>query len=278
MSETAETSAPVEQAQAEPEVTLDVMQAQETEQPEAQPEPEAKEKDPPAQKVVPLAALHEERRARRELQEQIRLGNERLNQLQQLVQRQANPPLPLPDKSQDAVGYFDAKTQQLEQAIQPLQQEVTQFRQQRAMQEQIQQLTRHVTAQEQQFAAQNPDYIEAVNHVKRTSFQGLKALGYDDAQAAQAVEHEFLRLCDRLARSGESIPEHIYNTAKANGYKATPKASLETQQRGVAKAKTLGSGASTSQNLNMEALAAMPPDEFAEAVKDEKLWRKLMGG
>lgn len=269
------------EAGAQPQETTSEVENLATEQVE-QTEPEQVEQQP-QQKVVPLAALHEERREKKELREKIRLMEERFGQLTQVVSQRLQPPpqeAEIPDVNVDPVAHFRAKTEALERELRQLREPVQQMRQQTQADQQMQALQAHVAQQEARFAQEKPDYAEALAHVKRTSFAGIKALGYSDQQAMALMHQEFAKLSHRIATTGGDVAEHVYEMALANGY--TPKQAqqekLQSLQNGVKAAKSLGSGGGVGAKVSLAALAEMPADEFAKAVGDESAWRKLMGG
>lgn len=253
----------------------------------AEPEPQEQEQEK-VQKVVPLAALHEERakakRMRDELNalhEQTRVGNERLNQLYQAMQQaQAQK---LPDLEADPVNNLDMRQRAIEQALQQQNQVLAHTQAERQREAAIAQLTNHVSAQEREYVAQAPDYHKALEHLKSTEVRALVALGHDEQQAAAIVHNNFGSMAWQMAQRGENIPERVYELAKARGYTnqtVNPQGQqrIATAQKGVAASKSLGSGAGTTNNLTLESLASLPAEEFAEMTKDPKVWRRMMGG
>lgn len=252
------------------------------------PEGEQTQEQEKVQKTVPLAALHEERAKAKELKERLRLGEERLNQLAQIVQQRLNPPPKPPEITPlevDPVAHFREKNAALERQVQELAQPLQRMQQQTQAQQQYAQLQHFVGSQVAEFAQQTPDIGDAIGHVQQADIQALVALGHDPRQAAQIVQQNHDQLVMHLAQQGVNIPERIYALAKAKGY--APKApaadaqtKIQATQRGVAAAKSLGSGGGVVNGLSLQALAAMSPEEFAEATsgKNEAAWRKLMGG
>jgi len=255
----------------------------ETEQETAPVEEHVEEKP---QKTVPLAALHEERQRIKELRRELdqtkeitRVGNERLNQLMAALQQSQQPQIP--DVQTDPVSNFDMRLRQQQQIIEQQNQWLARQQQEQAQRQQYEQLHSYVNQQERGYVSQKPDYFEAVNHLKQADTRALMALGNDEQTAAQMVQSHFTQLAAQMANQGVNLPERIYALAQAKGY--TPKANegqqrIQTAQRGVAASRSLGSGAGTTNNLTIEALASMPADEFAEATKDPKVFRRLMGG
>lgn len=238
------------------------------------------------QKTVPLAALHEERQRIKELRqelnqtkEQTRIGNERLNQLMQALQAQQQPQIP--DRETDPINHF-ATVQALQQRqIEQQNAFIAQQQAEREQQAQLAQLHQYVNAQEREYVASKPDYLDAVAHLKSVDTRALVALGHDQATAEQIVHRHLTELAANLARQGVSLPERVYALAQAKGYapkQAETSQRIATAQRGVAASRSLGSGAGTTNTLTLEALANMPVEDFAEATKDPRVFRRLMGG
>jgi hypothetical protein len=234
-------------------------------------------------KTVPLAALHEERqRARelrertRQLEEQMRIGNERLQQLARMAQGQ-QPQLPALD--QDPVTNIHTRLSQIEQmTAQQVQAQQAEVQRQAAMQH----LQSELNVQESEYRQINPDYDNAVKFLGEVEVRSLMALGYPQAQAAQMVHNQFGAMAWQLRQAGQDIPSRVYALAEARGYaKAKPVSAqekLNTAQRGVQASRSLGSGGQVKNNLDLAALASMPADEFDALTKDDKAWRRLMGG
>jgi hypothetical protein len=186
----------------------------------------------------------------------------------------------------DPVAHFRVKTELLERRLEQLSQPVQQMHQQTEADRQLQALQAHVSQQEMRFAKDTPDYIDALDHVKRTSFMGIKALGYNDQQAMALMQQEFAKLSHRIAVSGGDVAEHVYQMALANGY--TPKQAQQQAQneqeklqglkKGTAAAKSLGGSGGVGNKLSLAALADMPADEFSKTIGDDEAWRKLWGG
>lgn len=252
---------------------------------ESQETPQEGEKQP--QKTVPLAALHEERAKAKEmrqklaqLEEQTRVGNERMNQLMQGLQQRQQPQLP--DVNTDPIVNFDTRLQQHEQALQEQRQFIAQQQQMTQQAQQYQQLRGFVQNEAAKFAQEKPDFMDAVKHVQKADMKALLAIGHDEYTAAQMVQAHHDQLVMQLAQQGVNIPERIYALAQARGYTPEQQNNGQTRiasaQKGVAASKSLGNGGATTANLTLEALANMPASEFAELAKDEKVWRRLMGG
>lgn len=259
---------------------------QQGEQPQGEQAQESEAPEKP-QKTVPLAALHEARAKEREAKQRIEQlernfaeGNARLNQLMQALQQPQQPQIP--DRDTDPVNHFAAVQAMQQRQIEQQNQFIAQQQAERAQQAHIQQLQHIVSTQEQEFSAQKPDYFDAVAHLRDVDVRALMvAGGYDQATATQIAQQHFMQLADALARQGANLPERVYAIAQAKGY--APKAPetnqrLDVAKKGVAASRSLGNGAGTTNNLTLETLASMPAEDFAEATKDPRVFRRLMGG
>jgi hypothetical protein len=247
---------------------------------------EVQEEKTPHQKVVPLAALHEERQRVKELRERTKMMEERFNQLQQVVterltpQKQEQQPV-IPDLNADPVGHFKAENEQLRRQLEAQGRTTQEIQQQIQAQQQYQQIQTHIGTQIGEFAKQKPDVREAINHAQNADVQALVAVGYEPATAAQMVTRQYDQLVFGLIQQGRNVAESMYALAQAKGYQAkqaaTGQEKLQNVQKGVAAAKSLGSGGGVTQKLSLQALADMPAEEFAKAVSDAE-FRKLFGG
>lgn len=261
-------------------------QAQEPQQEAQQPETQADQ--PEAPKVVPLAALHEERNRRKELAAELARERQEREALAQRVEerlralQEANKPK-LPDFETNPAEHLRAKLEDVMQTQQMTAQQMQAWQRQQQVAAMQQQLAQRVISEEQQFAAEKPDYYDAVRHLHSSRIRELTALGMDEASAAQRSAGELQEAAFVYAQQGRSPAQVAYQFALAKGY--TPKQSqhaadaaqkFETQARGVKDAKSLGTGGTTQNRLTAQALLNMSPDEFAK-LKDED-FRAVMGG
>lgn len=249
-------------------------------------------------RTVPHSALHEERQKRKEAEERARRaeeeykrnlerGNERLQHLIALSQQRPpqaqEPQTPPPSLDQDPVGYVGHLSQTLGQKIQTIEQQNAQLLAQQQQQQQLAQLTNIAHAQVQAFAQQTPDYFDALQHVRSMRMAQYRAMGLSDEQIVAQMNQDELALASTALQNRRNVAESLYEFAKASGY--TPKAAerkpsetLAAEARGVAAAKSLGTGGGASKGApSLEALAAMSDEEFVEATKGDN-WRRLMGG
>lgn len=257
----------------------------------AEKEPAQVEAEP---KMVPLAALHEERERRkaeqkrsRELEaREARLAG-RLDALNEAV------------KPKEAPRPLDVQTQPIE-----VLQELKDFRDQtlaeRQQAQQFEQFKSVYAAKAQEFAKETPDFKDAYKYVVESRIAELQAIGYDQNAASQMAAQDELNIAGKAFQDGANPAERLYALAKARGYQKSAEAPakapngsteaipdpmarlesrLDTIAKGQAAGKSLGgSGGAPGETLTLESLAGMSDAEFAELESRmkgrdwEKLW------
>lgn len=269
-------------------------ESQQTEQGQEQQQAERQEAEKP--KVVPLAALHEERNMRKQLQQDMaRLRQEQAERDQRLNERLAKlfpeqePQAPNPQEN--GVGYIDHRIGQVEKLIKPLADTIQQQREQQERAQLVSQLSSRVRASEAAMRQVAPDYDDAVNHLARIRAAEMAVYGASPDQIAALLPQDMERMALTWANEGRNPAEVAYNLARARGY--TPKAAqqqaqqaaqqqsaeekITAQQRGTQAARSLGSGGGVSKGkLTAQALASMSDEDFAKLSESE--WRQAMGG
>lgn len=271
---------------AEVEQQAEQPQEQEPEQSQA---PEAQQ-EPAEPKVVPLAALHEERQRRRELQQSLQAERQAREEMERRVQARleqltaALTPKPeVPSFDENPAAALKHELGEVKQLVQQTQQQKEAEAAQARAREQIQVAAQRVQAVESEFAAQKPDYYDAIAFFKESRARELEAFGLDIEVARQQAGREMTEGALMHAANGRNPAEMTYRFAMARGYtpkqvaNATNADKMALQQKGVAAAKTLGSGGAATGKISVEALVNMSDEEFAEATKGGK-WAQLMGG
>jgi hypothetical protein len=294
------------------------------EQPEAAQGQPAAPAEPERQKTVPHQALHEERERRRavearlqEIAEQKARTDERLNILLQWAQNEtdaaskANQPAP-PDKNEDPIGYLQWENQQLkqqfgqyDQRFQQHEQFLQQQYQTQAQQQFRQQVWDAYTNDITTFSVEQPDFNDALNHLRDVRSKELQAMGFQGNQIAQQIGVDLEQFVTAALRNGTRPAEALYALAKArmyqqgaspqqqqaaasvaagqaqpNGQQAQPGQKLQTIAKGQASNKSLsGSGSGSPQPMDATAIAGMDDDEFATfmATCSDKKLQKMLG-
>lgn len=243
-------------------------------------------------KHVPLAALHEERNRRKEIDKQLREAQQQIaefrgkfsviEKLNGGQQQQAEQPAGDPTPEDDIFGAVNAIKQKLE---------ATEAEKKAAAEH-----TTFVTNYQKDaatFTAKQPDYMDAYNFILQSRVQELQALGYEGAELGQALQADEVGIAQFAMSKGKSPAEVLYNLAKQRGYTKTeadaaaaaaPPAGLEkleTIERGQAANKSLANtgGNAGDQDMTAERLMSMPMDEFeAWCDKNPAKARRIMGG
>lgn len=275
---------------------------------------EAPDKPKPADRRVPLAALHEEREKRKSLEKQLRdevVGKtrteERLAMLAATVQEALKPPpaaaaapIAIPDFDADPAGHiratFTAQQRQMEElrgALGQYGQNFQQMQQAAAQQQQVADLQRWAQQQEAAEIAANPAYIKAQEHLLAGRHAELEAIGYSPEQRQQAIYNDILQLANSTRQNGGNFAQAVVAIAKSRGW-APPAAPppetgipiadaseaatrAATQQRGQDMALSLGSrGGAPRGPVTAASLAAMSDADFSKLLAAGKKDPALM--
>lgn len=246
-------------------------------EPEAK-KPEPKAPEPKQERTIPLASHLEERKA----------FKAELDAMRKELEALKNPPKappPEPDHATDPKGYVDHKLntalEQLKSQHGDAQKQIEQVAQTAQMsREQAETIafSQHLQTAETAFVQQNPDYYEALSHVRNIRAQQLKLMAPEitDEQITQQIGQEELNLAKQLARAGRNPISTVYQLAAAYGYqkKAVPsgeelKLPDVPGQKQLPPDQTLGSGGTRGGDKQDD--AGDNKDEFDQA------WSEMFG-
>ncbi len=205
-----------------------------------------------AEKVVPLRALQEEREAAKELKRQIaelqaqpKLSDEDKQILAELKASRAAQAKPKDvDFMDDPKGYVDTKVQAALDKLAAIDTKAETTGNQVTAQQQFNALMTAISTSETAFVAQNPDYYDALNHVRTVRANQIRLMdpSIDDAQINKLVAQEELTAAHQLIQKGADPCKFAMDYAKTIGYtkkEAVPVAKIETDKSA---ARTMGSG------------------------------------
>lgn len=271
-------------ASSEVDAQLAEMHSSETAEPEVKEPAEETAEKPEVKKVVPLAALHEERRARQELQRQLQEISRQQAARDAIIEQRlaALTTAPKPTREEDPVGYLDDRIGQLTQQQQQILERDQQREQQAQQQRGLERISNHVIQTADAFKKDVPDFPEAVKHLNTTRTRELMALGASEQEAAHQAGRELDQAAIQWTVDGRNPAQTAYEFAKARGYQPkaaaqTPGEKIAAQQKGAAAAKSLGGGGAVSAGkLTAEALANMSDADFSKLSESD--WRQAMGG
>ena len=232
---------------------------------------------------VPLAALHEERRKRAEIEAERQQLRAQIEQFQRAMQEAQAPQAP--DPEQDPLGYLSFQNQQLQARIQQMDEWRAQQERERQQQTQYATLTQTVAAAEQSFRAKTPDYDQAAAYALQMEDKRLSAFYPDPAVRTQVLRTEAAQLLAQLVREGRDPAEGLYQMARNMGYAgpapvaapapapaptpapAPASSVVDTIERGLKQQTVGGAGGSTPPSeMTPEMMAAISdPAEFNKA-------------
>lgn len=252
----------------------------------------------PDQRMVPLAALQEERAERKRLrddmqrmqQQQEALVQRILSTQQQQPAAAQEPQVQIPDYATDPVGHLRAQNELLQRQMREMagylsgqneqQQQWTQQQQQQAA------VANFIATHEQEFRAQAPDYDAAAQFLQKSRADEYRALGMTNPiQIQNALHQDLIAMANIAYQNGTNVAEAAYNLAKSRGYKAAAPQAGAQQHDNAARLAAISQGqqhaASLSQSggaapapMSIEKLLAMSDSDFAKATSGMN-WQKL---
>lgn len=191
------------------------------------------------------------------------------NELKRLGQELAalkNPPPAkpaAPDFAADPKGYVDHKVQdalaQLEGATKPVKEAAEQANA-TAAETRFQQA---LQTSEQSFVAQNPEYYDALNHLRGIRASELAMLNPDLTvpQIREIIGREELQLAANLMRSGRNPSQIAYEIAKARGWSPKAAAAAGAAAGGAADTGAAAAGNGASALPHVPGPKQLPPDQ-----------------
>lgn len=180
--------------------------------PEKVPHSEATPTQPDPRKWVPVGAHVE-------LRNKLKALEEENHALKNPPKPKAEPPA-APDFTADPKAYVDHKVQsaleQLETGLKPVAERAEKAE---ATSAETRFFT-HLQNAEQSFVATNPDYYDALGHLRNLRAAEIRLLDPDvtQEQMGQILQREEFQLAANILRSGRNPSEVAYSLAKARGY------------------------------------------------------------
>jgi hypothetical protein len=254
-------------------------EAKQEAEPEPEPEKEPEKAEEPAKepekeedkRTVPLAALHEERDKRKELQGQMDRFKQDFVDLKESLKPKEPEPEPI-DYNVDPIGATKQKLEALEKVTEETHktnQEMQQFQEQ-------QRIATSIKQHEDAFKAQTPDYDDAFNHIINLRTNELKIMGYNDQQIADTIAQGAFGIGVSALQQGKNPAQVLYEMAKNYGYK-TPEAepekkdttaekTIEELEKGQEATKKVGAGEAPKEGeLTLAEIMKLDGDEFDKA-------------
>lgn len=266
-------------------------------EPGKEPERADKPKDPLHQ------AMHEEREKRKALAKELqdeRVARarleERTNLILQSMQGQpkaAEPEAPkMPDVDEDVFGAVKHLQQQVQQSEAEKQERAKAHEQQVAQQRERQQVIHWTEVAQQQFAQQQPDYMDAVGHLRHSRAAELRTWKVPEHEIVQRIDQEGYEIAAAALRQRRNPAEVAYQIALQRGYRpkapepandagsAAAQPDLDRVEAGQGASKSLSNGGAKSggAEIDAKALAAMSEEDFtAFRAANPRKFDQLMG-
>lgn len=249
--------------------------------------------DPAEPRRIPLKILHEEReRHKRELEARAKreaLLEDRLQKLQEAVEKEKQPPAPPPPKFEDdPAAYLRYVQEQTGKSVDELRGHIIEKERAQEHAEKARQVQAFLEADEQSFIQEAPDFRKATDFLaQHRDKELLEDWGITDPAQRQAlVKQDFLAHTQACLQHGQSSARRLYALAQQRGYKAETQAATATAgaeekiamlEKGQRAARSLSNaGGKVPGTLTLESLASMSDEEFKSASAG-KNWAKLFG-
>lgn len=235
--------------------------------PEAEaPENEDKPAKPP-EGFVPHQALHSERIQRRRLERDLaeeRMKWETANKRLEDIAKRFAPKETVPDPVEDPVGTITYKTDRIDKRLDDWEKREQERQQQEQAQKAQQDIERHWSMAAQSFAAKQPDFPQAYDHLFRNAMEEFTEAGYDEATAGQLVMGYWRDIVARARQDGINPAERMYSLAKRRGWKpAKAEDKIETMANGAKATSPLAAASGKAPaRLTAELIANMSQEDF----------------
>lgn len=285
---------------AHPEPVVDQPEAEEGQ--ESEPSHQAAE-DPNERAISGLRnELIQYRRKARELQESLieRDAREKVlaERLDKLNERWAKAEAPAPpDPAENPADYIVSKVDERFNAFRAeIERKEREQMEAAYVARQREQFVGGIANAEAQFASQNPDYYNAVAHLRMVRAQELAGFGVPEEQIPQIVAQEAVQFAAWTAQNGMNPAEAAYRSALQRGYvqqapegqepapvQAPPSpgvAKMQTIARGAAASRSLSStqGGAGKRAITLADLADFSDEDFDKIAENPRLWEALNKG
>lgn len=240
--------------------------------------------------------MYEERQKRQAAEQRLQAMQQAIQEARQAQQQQQTPQDQPPSIDEDPIAYFEHQNRVLQDQVKQQQQFLDQQTQERQQQQQLNQFQGALTASEDQFAQQTPDYYDAAQHLRSVRMGQLEQLypstpqgdayaqQYGFASASQMreahVSNEAAMYAEHAFGMGRNPAEVFYELAKQNGYsvaqQVTPQQKTEMARAGVQRAQSLsgggGNGGGDAGGMTQEELAQLAIEDPAAF---DAAWEKM---
>jgi hypothetical protein len=216
------------------------------------------------------SALKQSREEKKALEEKLGKMEETFQQF--LARANAKPE---PKFEDDPLGYTQNKLTAVETKL-------NKFETQAQQQGEFDQLARAIQASEETVRKANPQYDQAIAHLKKTRFEDFTDLGMSSQDAQNALNQEIIALGKLALQQGKNPAQVAYQMAKRYGFKEAPaqpaaEQTIATVAKGMQASKTVQGGAAVA-GVTLANLADLDDATLDAIIKDDAKWEKLIRG
>lgn len=192
------------------------------------------------------------------------------------------PPAPEPDAVKDPLGAMMHKLQRITEEVESLKTGMAKQTEQEQQAERMNEFVRGLRQVRDEFARQQPDFMDAYKHLRQARADDLRDVGVSEADIQRALLQDEMAVAHNAVAQGKNPAAVIYNMAKRYGY--APKAPATTPaDRIAALAKGTAAAvapprADAAEELTLDGLKDAGDADLDKLVQDEKLWGRLVGG
>lgn len=243
-------------------------------------------------KTVPHAALHEEREKRKAAEDDRQKADERADKFEQRLtefmetQQAKEEMAEVPGYEDDPIGNLDHRLKAAEEDNRQFAENDAQRTERETQDDHERQFTSEYSRQAQTFAAENPDFNDAYQHLLQDRAAELRLMGMNETEMARALYQDERAIAQRAMAAGINPAAQIYELATRRGYTKTADVGAKLDKIEVAQGRneSLSAVSGTSPTPpSLEAMASMSDADFAEKFgamsipQATREYRKLMG-
>lgn len=197
---------------------------------------------------------------------------------------------PEPDRYADPIGHNEWALRQQGAKIAAFEQDAQRRQAAEQEQRQFQAVRGAFAAKAAEFAAKEPAFKEAYDHLTQSRFNELVMMGFEPNVAQQTILREEAIIVAQWLQRGENPAAKAFELAKLRGYApkapeppaavAQPgaeKVKLQAERNAAAASLSAAGGAPPDNGLSLEDIARLPPDEFRKRMAGDG-WAKMVGG
>jgi hypothetical protein len=271
------------------------------EDPKPDDEPKPDEDTPPADKEAEIAenlkkALRESRDEIRELREQGKTRDEKMEEILTAIKKKSLPDKPeevaekVPEYGEDPLGYLHGNQANIEKLAKETGKEIEQVRAELEQEREFKRVATITQSKENAFKQTHTDYNDAFTHLLKVTEADLQDSGMKEAEIPQNIANMIYAFSKSAVDAGKDPAAMLYDRAKRYGYvqkeavadptegKTDVDEHMDTVQKGIEASKTVkGSQSVETEPTAEKIMEMMDSDDPKVQAEAEKMFRKFLG-